>query len=329
MDSGDTLSATRTALRLVARPVSVPTARAFVDTTLHEWGCARLAGDVSLCIDELATNAVLHSECSYFEVELEKHPGPSVRAAVTDSGSGSADVLARQPELSDACREDLTGEDPSSTGRGMFLVSILATVWGIEEFPVGKRVWAEFHAASVQKSDRPARTEAHITRSPDRAAAMEIFQDWPVVRFRQCPAALLLAHDDNIAEYTRELQLLGDLLDDPAFQRLGDVLSDYVAQHATNWNPARIIAHHAVRTGKERVDIEVLASQNVRASITNLRALVSEAESLSRRGQLMTLPASEPVQRLRDWFEGEFLAQIEDGADPLPYPDWLRGVRRG
>ncbi|MGH3504667.1 MAG: hypothetical protein ACRDQA_27790, partial [Nocardioidaceae bacterium] len=149
-----------------------------------------------------------------------------------------------------------------------------------------------------------------------------------VVRFVQCPAALLLAHDDNIAEYTRELQLLGDRLAEPSFQRLAQVLSEYVARRAANWDPARIIAHEAVRAGRELVDIEVLATRDIRAGIRVLRNLVGEAESLSHQGRLMTLPAAEPVQRLRDWLEGEFLTQIEDDAQPLPYPDWVAGVHR-
>ena len=314
---------------MVAQPASVPAARRFVNDALTGWGCETLGEDVGLCVSELATNATLHSGSTYFLIELEEHSG-AVRVAVTDTGLGSVDVLARQPELSDAFLDDLTAADACATGRGMFLVSALASAWGIDELPAGKRVWAEFRQelSAPPDADEADRRAARVTRSPERMSPVLDPEEWAVVRFRGCPAALLIAHDDNLAEYTRELQLIGDRLDEPSFQQLGAVLTGYVAQHAANWDPARIIAHEAVRDGHELVDIDVLATRDIRPSIQFLRSMVWEAESLSRQGRLMTLPAAEPVQRLRDWLEGEFLAQIEDAADPLPYPDWLAGVRR-
>ncbi len=314
---------------MVARPASVPAARHFVHDRLTAWGSELLAEDVGLCVDELATNAVLHSGCTYFQLELEKQPDALVRAAVADAGMGSVDVLARQPELSDAFRDNLTIDDASATGRGMFLVAALANAWGIDELPVGKRVWAEFRTGS-SGSDRAdaSPTDAHVTRSAERAPPSLDPERWAVVRFRGCPAALLIAHDDNLADFTRELHLIGDRLGEPSFRRLAEVIGGYVAEHATNWDPARIIAHEAVRSGQDLVDIDVLADRDIRESIRVLRSLIWEAEALSREGRLMTLPAAEPVQVLRDWLEGEFLAQIEDQADPLPYPDWAAGVRR-
>lgn len=309
---------------MVAQPASVPAVRRFVNDALTGWGCETLADEVGLCVTELATNATLHSGSSYFHLELEERAG-AVRVAVADTGMEPVDVLARQPELSDAFLDELTAEGASATGRGMFLVSALATTWGIDELPDGKRVWAEFHPEAEEEPDP---TGAQVTHSPERPAPAMEPAAWAVVRFRDCPAALLVAHDDNLAEYTRELQLIGDRLAEPSYQRLASTLSGYVAQHAANWDPARLIAHQAVREGVELVDIDVLATRDIRASIGLLRALVGEAESLSRAGRLMTLPAPEPVQRLRDWLEGEFIAQVEDGAEPLPYPDWLAGRRR-
>ncbi len=309
---------------MVAQPASVPAARRFVKDALHDWGWETVADDIGLCVSELTTNATLHSGSTYFHVELVERPG-AVRLTVADTGMGSVDVLARQPELSDAFLHDLSVEGTAATGRGMFLVAALASRWGIDELPEGKCVWAEFGPGSTP-ADAADPAAAHVTRH--RPAPVLDPAEWAVVRFRSCPAALLVAHDDNLAEFTRELQLIGDRLSEPSFQRLAAVLSGYVAQHAANWDPARIIAHEAVRDGRELVDIDVLATRGIRASIGYLRSLVNEAESLSRQGRLMTLPAAEPVQRLRDWLEGEFLAQVEDGAEPLPYPDWLAGVRR-
>lgn len=312
---------------MVAQPASVPAARRFVSDALTDWGCDPLVEDIGLCVSELATNATLHSGSAYFQIELEERSG-AICMAVADTGMGSVDVLARQPEMSDALVEDLTDDDACTTGRGMFLVSALATTWGIDELPAGKRIWAQFdprQTASDGEVTTP--TAARMTWSAERTTPALDPESWAVVRFRGCPPALLVAHDENIAEYTRELQLIGDRLGEPSFQELAAVLAGYVAEHATNWDPARIIAREAVRDGRELVDIDVLATKNIRESIGFLRHLIWEAEALSRSGMLMTLPAPEPVQRLRDWLEGEFLGQIEDGAQPLPYPAWLAGAR--
>ena len=313
---------------MVAQPASVPAARRFVNEALAGWGCETFAEDVGLCVSELATNATLHSGSTYFRVELERRSG-AVRLAVADTGMGSVDVLARQPELSGVLLDEQTADHAAATGRGMFLVSALATSWGIDELAAGKRVWAEFGADPSGSDTKDADpVTGHVTRNAHRHDSEPDPQSWTVVRFRGCPAALLVEHDENLAEYTRELYLVGDRLADPSFHELAAELAEYVASHAANWDPARIIAREAVRDGRELVHIDVVAGRDVRRNIGLLRTLISRVESLSRAGKLMTLPAQEPVQWLRNWLEGEFLAQIENGAEPLPYSDWLAGVRR-
>ncbi|HEY6932210.1 MAG TPA: ATP-binding protein [Marmoricola sp.] len=308
---------------MVAQPASIPAARRFVDDALAEWSSADLADDIGLCASELATNATLHSGSSFFEIRLDI-ADDGIRLTVADHGVGSVEMIARQPELSDAF--GLAVGDASSTGRGMLLVSTLATRWGIDQLEAGKRVWAEFRPGSAGLDADPS--APLVTRAPVSGCTAPDPAKWAVVRFRGCPPGLLVAHDDNLAEYTRELKLLGDRLHEPSYQRLGEVLADYVAEHAANWDPARIIAREAVREGREAIDFDVLATRRIRESLLLLRKLIWEAESLSWADRLMTLPAAEPVQRLRDWMECEFIGQIEDGLAPLPYADWLAGVRR-
>jgi anti-sigma regulatory factor (Ser/Thr protein kinase) len=322
-----TQPSSRAQVRLVAQPSNVAAARRFVDAALAGWGRQSLADDIGLCVSELTTNATLHSGGSYFHLEVEEYDD-TVRVAVADPGMGAVDQLARQPDLSDALLDDLNADDAFATGRGMFLVSALAHEWGIDELPSGKRVWAEFRSeGSAADREGAGPTAAYLTWTEDRTPVTLDRDDWAIVRFRGCPADLLIAHDANLAEYVRELQLIGDRLGEPSFQRLAQLMGGYVADHAPNWDPARIIAHEALQRGRELVDIDVLADRDIRGSIRHLRQLIGETEALSLQGRLMTLPAPHPVQRLRDWLEGEFLAQIEDGAPALSYPDWLAGVR--
>lgn len=311
-------------MRMVAQPASVPVARRFVDDALTDWGRESLIDDVGLCVTELSTNATLHSGSSYFEVELQRIEN-LVRVAVRDSGQAPADSLASKSEFADFLMDELTIEDTSTTGRGMFIVSALATAWGIEELEEGKRVWAEFSTADVSYDAGPP----EVTHSADRLPVPPVDPaDWVAIRFEECPAALLLAHDDNLSEVIRELQLIGGDLQHPDFTKLADLMSGHVQRHAVNWDAARLQALAAVRAGREFTDIHVLAPRDVMSDVRFLRSMIAEAEALSHSGALITLPAAPEVQRLRDWLESEFGRQAQ-GLGPTPFPTWLAGSEQG
>ncbi|MFJ3235545.1 ATP-binding protein [Streptomyces sp. NPDC086787] len=113
---------------------SVPAARHFARWSLTYWGLDAWdrAGDVSLCVSELATNALLHGVPPGRGFLLRiRYDGEVVRVEVHDSGSG----VPRIPDEAD------------EGGRGLLLVSLLADKWGVGERAPGKSVWAEFVAA--------------------------------------------------------------------------------------------------------------------------------------------------------------------------------------
>jgi len=316
--SQDSLGENQARVRMVAQPRSMPFVRRFVGDALTDWGRESLIDDVSLCVTELSTNATLHSASQFFEVEL-RSVAESVRVAVLDNGRAAADSLAAKAHLRGAVPGDLSADDASTTGRGMFLVSALASSWGIDELPGGTRVWAEFTPETSYDARPPEVTRSdghprHEVLNPD---------DWFVVRFIDCPAALLLQHDDNLAEFIRELQLIGISPDRSPSEKLADLLNGHVQKHAINWDAARLMAHEAVREGREFTDIDVLAPKNVVDDIRFLRRLIDEAEAMSVAGELITLPAGPDTQGVRDWLESEFIAQAESGSQPVPYPAFL------
>ncbi|MFC9927118.1 ATP-binding protein [Streptomyces sp. NPDC127190] len=110
---------------------SVPAARRFTEWSLHYWGLSawERSGDVSLCVSELATNAVLHGvpPGRGFLLRLG-YDGTVVRVEVHDSGPGTPVVAEEQDE----------------GGRGLLLVAALADKWGVGERRPGKAVWCEF-----------------------------------------------------------------------------------------------------------------------------------------------------------------------------------------
>jgi serine/threonine-protein kinase RsbW len=93
-------------------------------------GCPA-ADEVILCLSELATNAVLHSNSrrpgGTFTVRIGSRPGADVRIEVEDDGG---------PWLAPA-------PDPGS-GRGLDIIGALAAEWGVAASPAGRTVWARF-----------------------------------------------------------------------------------------------------------------------------------------------------------------------------------------
>ncbi|HEV2372178.1 MAG TPA: ATP-binding protein [Streptosporangiaceae bacterium] len=91
-------------------------------------GCP-VADDVVLCVSELATNAVTHSNSSRpggtFTIWAQIWPGEGFRVEVIDDGG---------PWL---------GPPPGLThGRGLGIVAALAQDWGVITAPTARTVWA-------------------------------------------------------------------------------------------------------------------------------------------------------------------------------------------
>lgn len=112
---------------LPPQPQAVAEARELTRAALTSWGLQPLLDPATLVVSELVTNALTHARS---EMTLELRWGEGLlRISVTDASPDS-------PERQDA--------DPGAEGgRGMHMVTELASGWGIEHLPSGKRVWAE------------------------------------------------------------------------------------------------------------------------------------------------------------------------------------------
>lgn len=108
-------------------PRTVAAARQFTRDTLHAWGRADRDGELSLCVSELATNALRYGvpRGRGYLLRLLAFDG-TVRAEVHDSGPGLSRMGERPP------------------GRGLLLVDALADAWGVLPRAPGKVVWCEF-----------------------------------------------------------------------------------------------------------------------------------------------------------------------------------------
>ncbi|MET8583973.1 ATP-binding protein [Streptomyces collinus] len=126
---------------------SVPAARRFTEWSLSYWGLTawERSTDVSLCVSELATNALLHGAPPGrgFLVRL-RYDGDLVRAEVHDSGPGLPQVVGE------------TGAAEEEGGRGLLLVASLADRWGVGQRAPGKLVWCEFAVRASRACGCPA-----------------------------------------------------------------------------------------------------------------------------------------------------------------------------
>jgi anti-sigma regulatory factor (Ser/Thr protein kinase) len=129
------------AFRLTAQGAAVAEARRRVQARLCEWGVdAELSDDAGLIVSELFTNALRYGDSEKIACAIRICEGV-VRIEVTDGGSGQTVPQPRVAGLEEEC------------GRGLLLVSVLSTAWGVlgGEDGRGRVVWAELGPAEQRQ----------------------------------------------------------------------------------------------------------------------------------------------------------------------------------
>jgi anti-sigma regulatory factor (Ser/Thr protein kinase) len=138
-------------MRFTSTPRGARLARRLVSHRLAAWGYPYDSGPnetVTLIASELVTNAVRHGRVPGrdFHVRLIAPPantGPVIRIEVSDTRA------EKQPTLTTAAPD-------AETGRGLYLVSLLAERWDVGPRPggaPGKTVWAEISTGAKPSSD--------------------------------------------------------------------------------------------------------------------------------------------------------------------------------
>ena len=122
--------------RLSATPRGARLARRLTGSALATWGFPH-DGDLShtaqLLVTELAANAVNHGRVPGrdFELRLALLPrGDTLRIEVSDARD-------------DRALRFLDGRPEDEHGRGLVVVQVLSTLWGVTTRDVGKTVWVE------------------------------------------------------------------------------------------------------------------------------------------------------------------------------------------
>lgn len=112
---------------LPPHPVAAPQARRLCEMALTDWELYALQDTAGLIVSELVTNALKYNEV--FDFSLHREGDLGVLIEVTDRSLGVPKV------------KELT--ETEVTGRGMYLVDVLAFAWGVRSEEDGRKtVWA-------------------------------------------------------------------------------------------------------------------------------------------------------------------------------------------
>ncbi|WP_083707146.1 ATP-binding protein [Intrasporangium flavum] len=129
--------------RVVAHPSAVGPARGFMRSSLSGWGVdADTIEDAVLCLSELVTNAVIHTE-SGCELRVVLDHGV-LTTTIRDGGSSRVVDLSR-----------VSVEPLAVHGRGLQIVSAVASRWGSELDAVGMTVWFVLEPTVEPKLSEP------------------------------------------------------------------------------------------------------------------------------------------------------------------------------
>ena len=113
---------------LPVSPGSARLARATAQVACRAWRISPACEDAALAVSELVGNAVRHGGSGRLTLRLAMTPR-RLRLEVTDDSAGSPALRMPPPD--------------AESGRGLWLVASVATRWGVEPAPPGKRIWVE------------------------------------------------------------------------------------------------------------------------------------------------------------------------------------------
>jgi GAF domain-containing protein/anti-sigma regulatory factor (Ser/Thr protein kinase) len=312
------------ALRLPPDLRSVSQARAKLAEVARAWGCPRhLLDDARVVLSELMSNGVLHARTE-MRVVISRR-GKGIRLEVHDDSPGPLlppPTLAEGPVslLDEPLQLDFNGPrfPPAATGRGLSIVSALASAWGwYPEAGGGKIVWAELGTvdADGQGVDRgSSERHAHVMRP---------------VRVVAAPLRLVRESEDHFDDLFRELQMAslggpGDSARPAARQvvaRLAPLADHVKSRLAPMREPVRREIWEAVRRGDRLIDLNLLADAGMPSVFEMFAELLTESALGARRGFLLTEPPGREVVAWRQWLRNEMESQIA-GRPPraCPFP---------
>ena len=288
---GQTLTMTSVAGELCeslpADPASVGRARRLVARAIAASGHDELVDLATLLVSEVVTNSVLHA-------------GTEMRLTCRSSAAGiRVEVFDRSSLLPSVRHYDAD----ATTGRGLGLVSALATSWGVDCVDDGKTLWFELDDGRAGDGETPG--SEPVIQSPPENAALE-------VQLRGASPPLIQATIEHGDALLRELALLA----------LGGQLDDALPQgwQLPQFDVSQILAaaEAAAAAMQAKADLDVGLPAGADTAASERLRLVDHADALAREGRLLCAPALPEVAVCRHWLYSQ-IAEQAAGFAPLPW----------
>jgi PAS domain S-box-containing protein len=294
-------------------PQSVRDARAFVRSTLTGTPVDHLIDDAQLAVSEVVTNAVVHAGTP-IEVAVSVGGG-GVRVAVSDGSPR----MPRRREYADT----------AGTGRGLRLLTELATDWGADARGDGKTVWFALgaEAASPDQGSGPHRDEhpdaASATGAPVAGSGQP--SGATAVQLLNVPVLLYGAWRQHAETLLREyfLYQLDRGADEEAVgvhSAASDALAlldESVPPAPATDTPAQALAA-AIAPEAYAAGVLMSVPASVRPHFGTLDEALDEATGLAEDEQLLAPPVQPELRQVRRWLCDQVETQSGGGA-PRPW----------
>lgn len=265
--------------------LSARSARRLVREVAEEVGVPHLADSAELAVSEVVTNGILHAHTDMTLVVA----GGADRICVEVHDANTALPVARHYQ------------DGASTGRGLGLVSSVASECGVHQLPEGKVVWF-----CISAGDEPS-TEALLDAwdLDESAAAPQ-----PTVFLREMPLQLWLSARQHHDALLRELAL---------FSAEHDLDVDLARADVARSRISEAVVRAVAATSAPAVDLPLHVEAAESSDFLSLPDTLDLAERLALRGDLLVHPALPEIIAVRDWACEQVVAQLS-GSPPVPWP---------
>jgi serine phosphatase RsbU (regulator of sigma subunit)/transcriptional regulator with GAF, ATPase, and Fis domain len=277
-------------LRLPPAIGSTPVARHWVADLLADLP-REVVETTVLLTSELVTNAVLHAGTPL--VVTIHRLSDRIRVDVSDASSDSPMVRAFGVG--------------ATTGRGLMLLDLLPSDWGVQEVPGGKVVWFELPVDVPVDPPMPAVHGQHRLESrlpsmprPDRFEGRETF----VLQLLDTPVALMQRTTEQYESLFREFRLIAerDPEDSQAVpRRLLELIGALGTQNTGFGVPSSRQWRAAVESGQARVDLRMRLPLQSAQACEIYSQMLDEADMHCRAAELITLPTEPDCVALRRW----------------------------
>jgi len=295
-------------LELGAEPNAVPRARRFASSALVGETTATIE-DAELLVTELVTNALLHGDAP---VKLRLiQLADRMRIEVEDRGRGVPIQVRHSTE--------------AMTGRGLSLVSAVASSWGVDPAPNGgKVVWAEIHEADAG-APRAAVPDLDVD---------ELLAGWTdeldaepryTIHLGAVPTDLLLDAKSHIDNVVRELTLAkgnetstGEGLP-PAMTQLVESVTKDFAEARTEIKRQAI---EAAGRGEALTTLSLTLTASAADAGERYLAALDEADRYARAARMLTMAPKRSHSTFRRWYVQSLVDQLRAASrgEPLPTP---------